>query len=86
MKITNVSLFEVSLVWKEPTIPTEDRQVVPLDIYPEFNRPFDMYPAQGSVIRSIFVEVTTGEEICGLYGPIDSQQAFIIQTLLAPFL
>jgi L-alanine-DL-glutamate epimerase-like enolase superfamily enzyme len=86
MKITNVSLFEANLVWKEPTIPTEDRQVVPLDIYPEFNRPFDMYPAEGSLIRSIFVEVTTDEGICGQYGPIDSQQAFIIQTLLAPFL
>lgn len=86
MKIASVSLFEVTMKWKSATTPTEDRQVVPLDLYPEFNRPFAMHPAEGSTIRSIFVEVTTDEGASGLYGPIDSQQAFIIESLLSPFL
>lgn len=86
MKITAVSLFEVRMEWKGPSVPTEDRQVVPLDIYPEFNRHFDMHPVPGAAIRNLFVEVATDESVSGLYGPIDAQQGFIIQTLLAPFL
>ena len=86
MRITAVSLFETSFQWKNETPTSEDRQIVALDIYPEFNHHFNMNPSKGSIIKYLFVEVKTDEEIQGFYGPIDVQQAFIIQTLLAPFL
>ena len=86
MKITSVSTFQVSLIWNGPTIPTEDRQVVPLDVYPEFNHHYDFNPVPGSTVQHIFVEVRTDEGVDGFYGPIDAQQEFIIQSLLAPFL
>ncbi len=86
MIITGVTLVEVSLKWQGPFTPTEDRQAQPLDLYPELDRPVQFYPAAGSLIRHIFVEISCDEGLKGLYGPIDSQQAYIIASLLAPFL
>lgn len=86
MKITGITLFDITIRWEGPSIVTEDRQAVPLDLYPEFNHPYGFTPQTGAAIRSTFVEVGADEGINGLYGPIDSQQAFIIQSLLAPFL
>lgn len=86
MRITHVTLFEISIKWEGPYVPTEDRQVVPLDIYPEFNHHFDFNPLPGTTVVVRSVEISTDEGIKGIYGPIDQQQAFIIDTMLAPFL
>jgi L-rhamnonate dehydratase len=86
MNITSVSLFEVQMKWEGPDIPTEDRQVVPMDLYPQFNHHFSFSSKVGSILNLLFVEIRTEEGIQGIYGPIDNQQGFIIETLLAPFL
>jgi L-rhamnonate dehydratase len=86
MNISNVSLFEVHMKWNQPEIPTEDRQVTPLDLYPQFNHHFDFNAKPGALLKIPFVEVCTEDGPSGIYGPIDHQQAFIIETILVPFL
>jgi L-alanine-DL-glutamate epimerase-like enolase superfamily enzyme len=86
MNITSVALFEIQLKWDGPTIPTEDRQLQPLDLYPQFNQHFDFNPQPGALVKMSFVEITTEDGITGMHGPIDPQQGFIIESMLAPFL
>jgi L-rhamnonate dehydratase len=86
MNINNVSLFEVHMKWNQPEIPTEDRQVTPLDLYPQCNRHYDFNAKPGTLLKIPFVEVCTEDGSSGIYGPIDHQQAFIIETMLVPFL
>jgi len=86
MKINMTSIFEVSYIKDEPFVSTEDRQVVPMDIYPEFNHHFEFNPQPGTTVKMLFVEISSDEGLKGHYGPIDPQQAFIIESLIAPFL
>jgi len=86
MKINITSIYEVSYIKDEPFVSTEDRQVVPMDIYPEFNHHFEFNPQPGTTVKMLFVEISSDEGVKGHYGPIDPQQAFIIESLIAPFL
>lgn len=87
MKITDVSLFQVHGRWSGPTWAQQDRPVRPLDIYPEFNRAGGLeMPAVGQRMRAIYVEIQTDEGPAGLFGPIQTPQAFVIQHSLRPFL
>jgi len=93
MKITNVSLFEVHGHWDVPPYPPGDRQAQQLDIYPDFNVQ-DWARARQSGLQDIYalyVEISTdetksGEPISGLFGPIEIEQAFIIEKFLRSFL
>jgi L-alanine-DL-glutamate epimerase-like enolase superfamily enzyme len=72
--------------WDGPHIPTEDRQVTPMDIYPQFNHHFDFNAKPGSMLNISFVEVCSEDGLTGIHGPIEPQQGFIIESMLAPFL
>ena len=88
MKITDVSLFQVSGFWTGSDFSIGNRQAKALDIYPEFNQPAAQPPQFGEVqsIKAIYVEIQTDEGVSGLFGPIDKTQAYVIQTVLRPFL
>ncbi len=84
MKITKVDLTCVSGPWERPDFPLGDRQVQALDIYPEFN--VDRGRGSSDRLQAIYVEIGTDEGVSGLFGPIESTQAFMIATSLRPYL
>ena len=88
MKITDVSLFQVSGYWTGADFPPGDRQARPLDVYPEFNQPTPPGPPYGEVreIKAIYVEILTDEGVSGIFGPIQEAQVSVIQQSLRPFL
>jgi L-rhamnonate dehydratase len=87
MKINEVSLFKISGEWQGADYPAGERQATALDIYPEFNRQTWLRrPGETRPIHAIYVEIHTDEGISGLFGPIDEDQAYIIQHFLRAFL
>ena len=84
MKIETVSLFRVSGQFSGTGYPPGNRQARMLDVYPEFNedRPANQGQRQ---LSEVYVEVEAAG-LSGLFGPIDSSQAFVIATYLRPFL
>ncbi len=88
MQITDVRLFEVRGSWTGPTFPPGNRQAQPLDLYPEFNQPLhnETPTSAPQRIYAIYVEILTDSDISGLFGPIETSQAFIIKQMLRPFL
>ena len=40
----------------------------------------------GTIVKLLFVEIGTDEGMAGVFGPIDLQQACLIESLIAPFL
>jgi L-rhamnonate dehydratase len=88
MQITDVHLFAVHGLWTGPTFPPGNRQVQPLDLYPEFNQPLPHQaptPARER-IHAVYVEILTDATISGLFGPIETSQAYLIKQMLRPFL
>ena len=88
MKISDIVLFTVKGKSVLPAFPPGDRQVRQLDIYPEHNLPHGSEKPTGGPreIRATYVEVQTDEGVSGLFGPIQEDQAFVIQRSLRPFL
>jgi len=84
MEIEAVSLFRVTGQFAGTSYPPGNRQARMLDVYPEFNedRPANQGRRQ---LSEIYVEVEAAG-LSGLFGPIDSSQAFVIATYLCPFL
>jgi L-alanine-DL-glutamate epimerase-like enolase superfamily enzyme len=86
MKIKDVVVFTVSGHWEGSGFPPGDRVAHPLDIYPEFNqREWDHFEGQRP-IQAQYVEIQTDQGTSGLFGPIDTEQSFIIYHFLRPFL
>lgn len=88
MQITDVVLFQVRGPFTGPAFPSGDRQAQALDRYPEFNQ---LHPAPASSgtpqqIHATYVEIQTDADLCGLFGPIEAPQAFVIAHMLRPFL
>lgn len=86
MKITDIIIFRVSGTGGGPPFPPGSRQTRPLDIYPEFNRDAPPGKSAARPMSALYVEIQTDAEISGLFGPIQTPQAFVIQTSLRPFL
>jgi L-rhamnonate dehydratase len=88
MKITDVSVFKVSGHWTGSTFPPGNRQVRQLDIYPQFNQPagVEQQSRDTQQIQALYVEIQTDKGATGLFGPIQEDQAFVIQKSLCPFL
>jgi L-rhamnonate dehydratase len=88
MKITSVNLFELHGHHQAGEIPPGDRQAQALDIYLEFNARDWSRERRGGLqeIRALYVEIQTSEGVSGLFGPIEDDQAFVIQKFLRPFL
>ena len=86
MKISQVSSFQVSGSWEGTDFPPGDRQAQALDIYPEFNvyRPY--FPKAGDRVSAVYLQIQTDEGASGLFGPIEHYQAYLIDSMLAPFL
>jgi len=88
MEIISVDLFELQGHRQAGEITPGSRQAQALDIYPEFNtrdwareRPDGLHE-----IRALYVEIQTDAAVSGLFGPIEEDQAFVIQKFLRPFL
>lgn len=89
MIIRTVTLWELSGhgdgAWRDSA-----RVVRPLDIYPEFAQAGPEQRQQPDPARlplsKIYLEITTDDDLTGCYGPISSEQAYLIATVLAPFL
>ncbi len=86
MKISDVQLFELSGQWNGPQFPPGDRQARPLDIYPEFNIHENYHLKSGDLKTDIYLEIHTDDGLVGLFGPIESYQAYLIASILRPFL
>jgi len=90
MKITDVALFRVSAHLPAPDVAEDmarSRQSQPIDIYREMNGLVQPSPRTGPrEAQAIYVEIRTDVGPSGLFGPIQSPQAFVIDQLLRPFL
>jgi len=65
----------------------EQRQVRPLDIYPELRLPSHLgAPDPNSLIQSLYLKISTRQGPEGFYGPIDAVAAWPIVNVLATFL
>ena len=62
----------------------EERLVRPIDIYPEYEIEQGEAKKKGKFLtESIFIEIYTDNDLSGIAGPIDEQQAFIIEKNLS---
>lgn len=86
MKIRDVQIFELSGKWTGPQFSPGDRQARPLDIYPEFNVDQNTSLKTGDLKTDIYLEIHTDEGLVGLFGPIEPYQAYLIDSILKPFL
>jgi L-rhamnonate dehydratase len=87
MEIVDTTFFKLSGQWNGPDFPAGSRQATALDIYPEFNQTtWITPPGSPRPIQAIYVEIQTAGGVSGLFGPIDEDQAFLIQRHLKPFL
>jgi L-rhamnonate dehydratase len=88
MQITDVLLFQVRGAYSGPTFPAGERQAQALDRYPEFNRrPASAAPTGAPPqLHAIYVEIRAGDDLSGLFGPIEPAQAFVIAQSLRPYL
>lgn len=85
MKIRAVSLFRVTGEFPGTSFPPGNRQARMLDVYPEFNQ--DRHAEQGlREVSEIYLEIQSDGGLGGLFGPIDTSQAFVIGSHLRPFL
>lgn len=90
MKITGVKVYELQGVLEQDGEFWEERLLRPLDIYPEHKAEgaHEMFAVgEGRYrISAFFVDIETDEGVSGRGGPLPREQAFIIQTQLAPLL
>jgi L-rhamnonate dehydratase len=90
VKITEVSLVQLSGEFPVQEIRPEAPRVAPLDIYPELAPAHWRGPARapGEIVRqkSVYLEVHTDEEITGIYGPLEGSYAFIVPREMRDFL
>ncbi|MCY4090068.1 MAG: hypothetical protein OXF62_04555 [Caldilineaceae bacterium] len=90
MKITGVNVYELQGVLEHEEDFWEERLLRPLDIYPEHKAEgaHEMFAVgEGQYrISAYFVDIETDEGVSGRGGPLPREQAFIIETQLAPLL
>src|SRR5437868_426421 len=82
MRITDLRLTEVQGYLAFAGEFWEERLVQPIDVYPDRrDRGPDWLPRDANgqyVVSQVFLEVLTDDEVVGLAGPIDVDQAFLI--------
>jgi L-rhamnonate dehydratase len=88
MLITHVNLFELKGTREVTATSQGDRQAQMLDVYPEFNAQdwARARPVGKHAVSAIYVEINTDAGTCGLFGPIEDEQGYIIRRFLRPFL
>lgn len=90
MKISAVKVYRVEGVLDFAGEFWEERLLRPLDIYPEHKAegPQAMFEVSEGryTITAYFVDVETDEGVTGRGGPLPFEQAFVIETQLAPML
>jgi L-alanine-DL-glutamate epimerase-like enolase superfamily enzyme len=84
VKIADVRTFSVE--GEAPPYDLEDRSVEAMDVYPSHGSATAGAGSTGSHLRAVYVEVVTDEGPSGVYGPIDTRQAFLIASDLRSFL
>lgn len=83
MKITGIDLFEISAAWDDPV--ERPRVALQYDLYPDEVHP-DPPNRRKSELKHIYIELQTDDGVCGIFGPIDRRQAFLIDAQLRPIL
>ena len=83
MKISDISLFEVTGTWSGTDFPPGDRQAHPLDMYPDAGK---RSGGTQNTVSEIYTEILTDDGASGLFGPIDLDQVHVIRTHLRDFL
>ncbi|MFP4381306.1 MAG: enolase C-terminal domain-like protein [Candidatus Sumerlaeia bacterium] len=89
MKIADVLIIKLTSSKKRPAFPPGDRVVNPADIYADPAEPNDPTgEARGGdkPIEALYVEILSDAGVSGIFGPIQSEQAFVIEHFLKPFL
>lgn len=87
MKITDILLFQCKGTWPDAAKGPRSVQVKPLSLYPRLApTQFAEQSSNCTEINALYVEIQTDEGISGIFGPIQRQQAFIIDNDLRPFL
>jgi L-alanine-DL-glutamate epimerase-like enolase superfamily enzyme len=90
LKIAAVRCVEYTGTMDHPGAFWEERLIRPVDIYPQFKREGPGFlPSTGSAgyrMTSTFVHIETNEGLTGTGGPITSDQAYLINTVLSPLL
>ncbi len=86
IKITDVLLYKISGEYTDPGFPSGNRQVNQLDLYQELNKNTVHKSKKNFRVNDLFVEIETDQGLSGIYGAIDSNQAFIIYNNLKSFL
>lgn len=66
--------------------PAEERQIAQLDIYPEYARKARVARNPGGQLTETFVTIEDDSGATGIFGPIFTEQAYIIMARLAPHL
>lgn len=87
MKITELALVEVSgrLTPRPPF--GEERSAKPLDVYPEFNTPYQSpttSPGEPTQCSDVYLEVRTDTGQTGVFGPVDGQHAILLPREIGP--
>ena len=89
MNITSVELFTLQGTWQEDDLTPTNRQITPNDRYadPDTEHSADdtWHFQAGTSITEIYVEVVA-DDIRGIFGPINREQAFVIADSLREFL
>lgn len=87
MKISGISVFEVTGAYAGLEFPPGDRQARQIDVYPEFNAETHIHQyLKGDTISALYVEVQGDDGVSGIYGPIEEVQAYLILQQLRPLL
>lgn len=90
MKITAVRVFELQGTMQHKGEFWEERLIRPIDIYPEHKEQggnwLEKVGADSYHMQAYFVEIESDAGLSGLGGPMPLEQAFIINTQLAPLL
>ena len=86
MKISEISVTEVTAAYPGPQFPPGDRQARQIDVYPEHNATSHInLPAPGETdIGAVRWRLRRTRASTGLYGPIEEVQAFLILRQLRP--
>ncbi len=84
MKIRDILVYELTAA-RDPQ-PGRQLQCMPLHIYPDVEHPDPPNKPTPGSISAMYVEVQCDEDLCGIFGPIDRHQAFVIINDLRDFL
>ena len=88
MKIREVNFYTIFGLSSGLDFPVGNRQATQLDVYPEFNKQdWSLQVPEGDrEVQAIYLEIRAENDLKGIFGPIELDQAYLIAHFLRPFL